>query len=97
MHQTTVGQATVHYRTEGQGPGLLLVHGTGATGETNYGHLLKHFTDHHTVIAPTTPAAATPWTTAPRSPWTGSWSRSSAPPAKSPGTPSTSSASRWAR
>ncbi len=52
MHQTTVGQATVHYRTEGQGPGLLLVHGTGATGETNYGHLLKHFTDHHTVIAP---------------------------------------------
>lgn len=52
MHQTTVGKATVRYRTEGQGPGLLLVHGTGATGETNYGHLLKHFTEHHTVIAP---------------------------------------------
>lgn len=52
MHQKTVGNATVHYRTEGQGPGLLLVHGTGATGETNYGHLLKHFTEHHTVIAP---------------------------------------------
>ncbi|KOU60816.1 esterase [Streptomyces sp. MMG1533] len=52
MHQTTVGNATVHYRTEGQGPGLLLVHGTGATGETNYGHLFKHFTEHHTVIAP---------------------------------------------
>ncbi|MEU9481060.1 alpha/beta hydrolase [Streptomyces sp. NPDC048191] len=52
MHQTTAGNATVHYRAEGQGPGLLLIHGTGATGETNYGHLLKHFTDDHTVITP---------------------------------------------
>lgn len=52
MHKTTVGNATVHYRAHGQGPGLLLVHGTGATGETNYGHLLEHFTEHRTVIAP---------------------------------------------
>ncbi|MBF9067497.1 alpha/beta fold hydrolase [Streptacidiphilus fuscans] len=52
MPQLTVNGATVHYRSEGQGPGLLLVHGTGATGETNYGHLLDEFTDRHTVILP---------------------------------------------
>lgn len=52
MSHTTVDSATVHYRTEGQGPGLLLVHGTGATGDANYGHLLQEFTEHHTVILP---------------------------------------------
>ncbi|MER6716149.1 MULTISPECIES: alpha/beta hydrolase [unclassified Streptomyces] len=52
MPRTTVDGTTVHYRTEGQGPGLLLVHGTGATGETNYGHLVKEFADRHTVILP---------------------------------------------
>ncbi|MFI8346883.1 alpha/beta fold hydrolase [Streptomyces sp. NPDC085596] len=52
MPQTTIGNATVHHRIEGSGPGLLLVHGTGATGEANYGHLLGEFTDQHTVILP---------------------------------------------
>ncbi|MER7411986.1 MULTISPECIES: alpha/beta fold hydrolase [Streptomyces] len=42
----------MYYRTEGQGSPLLLVHGTGATGEANYGHLLKEFTGQHTVILP---------------------------------------------
>ncbi|QTZ93825.1 alpha/beta hydrolase [Streptomyces auratus AGR0001] len=52
MPHTSVDSATVHYRIEGQGPGLLLVHGTGATGDVNYGHLLEKFTDQRTVILP---------------------------------------------
>ncbi|MGW0615342.1 alpha/beta fold hydrolase [Streptomyces sp. NPDC002788] len=52
MPKTSVDHATVHYRTEGHGPGLLLVHGTGATGDANYGHLVEEFTDRRTVILP---------------------------------------------
>lgn len=40
----------VHYRTEGTGPGLLLVHGSTADSEANFAALRPYFTDHHTVI-----------------------------------------------
>ncbi|GAB3549109.1 pimeloyl-ACP methyl ester carboxylesterase [Actinopolyspora lacussalsi] len=42
----------VPVRIEGEGPGLLLVHGTGATGDANFGHLLESFTPDHTTIVP---------------------------------------------
>ncbi|MFH9423601.1 alpha/beta fold hydrolase [Streptomyces sp. NPDC017529] len=42
----------VHYTAQGSGPGLLLVHGTGADSESNYGHLRQYFTDRFTVITP---------------------------------------------
>jgi pimeloyl-ACP methyl ester carboxylesterase len=46
-----VGQATVHYRTRGSGPGLVLVHGTGP-GSVTWEGLLDRFTDRHTVVLP---------------------------------------------
>ncbi|BAJ25924.1 MULTISPECIES: alpha/beta hydrolase [Kitasatospora] len=42
----------VHYRTEGTGPGLLLVHGSTADSETNFADLRPRFTARHTVITP---------------------------------------------
>jgi pimeloyl-ACP methyl ester carboxylesterase len=44
--------ALVHYSTQGTGPGLALVAGTGLPAELNYGHLAPLFTDHRTVILP---------------------------------------------
>ncbi|MGX2993760.1 alpha/beta fold hydrolase [Streptomyces sp. JNUCC 64] len=42
----------VHYTARGEGPGLLLVHGTGGDGDSNWAHLRGHFTARHTVITP---------------------------------------------
>lgn len=36
----------------GQGSGLVLVHGTGRSGKTTWGHLQRRFTDRWTVITP---------------------------------------------
>ncbi|MFH9426633.1 alpha/beta fold hydrolase [Streptomyces sp. NPDC017529] len=42
----------VHYTAQGSGPGLLLIHGSTADAEGNYGHLRQYFTDRFTVITP---------------------------------------------
>ncbi|MFL6109856.1 MAG: alpha/beta fold hydrolase [Catenulispora sp.] len=44
--------ATVHYTATGQGPGLVLVAGTGLPAHTNYGHLTPAFEAHRTVLLP---------------------------------------------
>ncbi|MEV4474222.1 alpha/beta fold hydrolase [Nonomuraea salmonea] len=42
----------VHYRKEGSGPGLVLVHGASGDAESNYAHLMPGLSDIRTVIAP---------------------------------------------
>ncbi|RJQ68523.1 alpha/beta fold hydrolase [Pseudonocardiaceae bacterium YIM PH 21723] len=51
-HVVSTATAKVHYTRQGSGPGLLLVHGTSATGEDNFGHLLPELTGGHTVLLP---------------------------------------------
>lgn len=52
MPTVSVDDANVYYTTAGAGPGLVLVHGTQGTGETNWAHLTDRFTDARTVVAP---------------------------------------------
>ncbi|SEU43332.1 alpha/beta fold hydrolase [Nonomuraea wenchangensis] len=42
----------VHYGRAGEGPGLVLVHGTGGDAATNWGHLVPGLSDVRTVITP---------------------------------------------
>ncbi|CAM5463147.1 alpha/beta fold hydrolase [Eoetvoesiella caeni] len=42
----------VAYRVDGSGPGLVLVHGTGADSESNWGHLVEYLSPHWTVVRP---------------------------------------------
>jgi pimeloyl-ACP methyl ester carboxylesterase len=58
----------VHYTTAGNGPGVVLVHGTSLDGATNYGHLVEHFAIDRTVITPD--YAGSGKTTAPAGPLT---------------------------
>ena len=51
MPTVSVDDATVYYSTAGRGPGLVLVHGTQGTGETNWAHLTEGFADVRTVVA----------------------------------------------
>lgn len=51
MPTVSVDDATVHYTTAGSGPGLVLVHGTQGTGETNWAHLTDGWADVRTVVA----------------------------------------------
>jgi len=45
--------STVHYTTVGNdGPGLVLVAGTGLSAAINYGHLAEAFVDERTVVLP---------------------------------------------
>ncbi|MCP2261505.1 Pimeloyl-ACP methyl ester carboxylesterase [Streptoalloteichus tenebrarius] len=46
------GTSTVHYLVTGSGPGLVLAHGTGATGETNWAPLIDAVSDRFTIVAP---------------------------------------------
>ncbi|GAA1271743.1 alpha/beta hydrolase [Kitasatospora nipponensis] len=48
----TVADATIPYRVEGDGPRLVLVHGTGPTADLTWGALLGRFTDRFTVVLP---------------------------------------------
>jgi pimeloyl-ACP methyl ester carboxylesterase len=50
MPTTPVAGTTVHYRTTGTGPALVLVPGTGLSADLNYGHLLDAFTPNRTVV-----------------------------------------------
>ncbi|MEV4559126.1 alpha/beta hydrolase [Kitasatospora sp. NPDC049285] len=52
MATVPAGTATVSYRTEGSGPGLVLVHGTGFGAEGTFGHLVEHFSADRTVVLP---------------------------------------------
>ncbi|SDV46419.1 alpha/beta fold hydrolase [Chitinasiproducens palmae] len=52
MHYIECGDARVAYRVDGQGPGLLLISGTGGDGDSNWGHLLDALTPAWTVLRP---------------------------------------------
>jgi pimeloyl-ACP methyl ester carboxylesterase len=52
MPSVSVGDAEVHYGLSGSGPGLVLVHGTASTAETNFGHLIDRFATDRTVVTP---------------------------------------------
>jgi pimeloyl-ACP methyl ester carboxylesterase len=57
MIVTTPSGAPVSYTVAGQGPGLVLVAGTGLDAQLNYGHLLDAFTARRTVVLPDYAAA----------------------------------------
>lgn len=44
--------AKVFYRVDGDGPGLVLLHGTGGDGESNWGHLIGRLTPYWKVVRP---------------------------------------------
>jgi 3-oxoadipate enol-lactonase len=52
METVEIGGARVAYRVDGEGPGLVLVHGTGGNAETNWGHLMPKLARHWTVVRP---------------------------------------------
>lgn len=52
MPSVSVADAVVHYRVAGAGPGLVLVHGTASSAETNFGHLVDRFAEGRTVVLP---------------------------------------------
>jgi pimeloyl-ACP methyl ester carboxylesterase len=52
MPTVDVSGVPVFYSVAGNGPSLLLIHGTAGSSETNFGHLRDYFTENHTVITP---------------------------------------------
>lgn len=52
MATIEVDGVKVSYQVDGEGPGLVLVHGTGGDGETNWGHLVERFKPHWKVVRP---------------------------------------------
>jgi pimeloyl-ACP methyl ester carboxylesterase len=52
MPIVNVSGTDVHYSVSGDGPGLVLVHGTSMDAASNFGHLVGRFADRHTVITP---------------------------------------------
>ncbi|MFE3447676.1 alpha/beta fold hydrolase [Nonomuraea sp. NPDC059194] len=52
MPFTSVRNTDVHYEVDGQGPGLVLVHGTGGDAEKVFGNVVEHFTPIRTVVRP---------------------------------------------
>lgn len=52
MPTVSVSAAPVHYDVAGEGPELVLVHGTGGDSLTNFSHLVGGFADRRTVITP---------------------------------------------
>jgi pimeloyl-ACP methyl ester carboxylesterase len=53
----TGGISKVNYFVAGDGPGLVLVHGTGATGQGNWGPLIETLSDRYTIVAPDLPGS----------------------------------------
>jgi len=51
MNEVIVGTTRVRYRTEGAGPALVLVHGTGP-GSVTWDRITGRFTGQHTVLLP---------------------------------------------
>ncbi|RVU36972.1 alpha/beta hydrolase [Hwanghaeella grinnelliae] len=52
MNFTTHDGARIAYRKDGKGPALVLVHGTGGDGESNFAALTALLSDDYTVIRP---------------------------------------------
>lgn len=52
MPFASTATARIAYTCEGSGPGLVLLHGTGGDGFSNWGHLVRHFSDRYTVVCP---------------------------------------------
>ncbi|MCP2341909.1 alpha/beta fold hydrolase [Actinomadura rupiterrae] len=50
--QISSGTSTVNYLVTGTGPGLVLVHGTGADGPGNWGPLIEALASRFTIVAP---------------------------------------------
>jgi 3-oxoadipate enol-lactonase len=57
MPRVRVGNTQVAYAVAGEGPGLVLVHGTGGSGATTWSHLLQEFTSDWTVVTPDLPGS----------------------------------------
>ncbi|MEH6374037.1 alpha/beta hydrolase [Streptomyces sp. KLMMK] len=51
------GISKAHYLVTGKGPGLVLVHGTGATAQSNWGPLIEALSDRYTIVAPDLPGS----------------------------------------
>ncbi|MYT71434.1 MULTISPECIES: alpha/beta hydrolase [unclassified Streptomyces] len=49
---TAGGITKAHYLVTGSGPGLVLVHGTGASAEANWSPLMAELSDRYTIVAP---------------------------------------------
>lgn len=52
LHFVTTSEARVAYRVDGQGPGLVLVPGTGGNSESNWAHLVSAFSADWKVVRP---------------------------------------------
>lgn len=52
LHFTEIPGAKVAYRVDGEGPGLVLIPGTGGNSESNWGHLLAPFVSDWKVVRP---------------------------------------------
>jgi 3-oxoadipate enol-lactonase len=52
MKTININGASVAYQVDGSGPGLVLVHGTGGNSQTNWGHMVNHFTPYRTLVRP---------------------------------------------
>jgi len=52
MSVAEIDGAKVAYRVEGKGPGLVLVHGTGGNGETNWAQVVDRLAECWTVVRP---------------------------------------------
>ena len=52
MAYTEVGGTQVHYLVDGQGPGLILIHGTGADARSNWEHLVADLVADNTLLRP---------------------------------------------
>lgn len=50
MQTVEVSNATVSYRVDGGGPGLVLVSGTGGNLQSNWDHLIDYLAPHRTVV-----------------------------------------------
>ncbi|GAA4224302.1 pimeloyl-ACP methyl ester carboxylesterase [Streptosporangium album] len=57
MPSVTVGTTSVDYRVSGSGPGLVLVHGTGADADGNWAPLVEAVGHRFTVVAVNLPGA----------------------------------------
>jgi Dipeptidyl aminopeptidases/acylaminoacyl-peptidases len=49
--RAAVNGTSLHYRTAGSGPAVVLLHGVPKTGY-HWRHLVKRLTPHHTVVVP---------------------------------------------
>lgn len=52
MHFVDVAGAQVAFRVDGQGPGVVLVHGTAGNGETHWGPVAERLAERWTVVRP---------------------------------------------